>query len=180
MNDHAAPSVPPASRRRGTRILAIAGGVLVRVLGLAALAPTFVSWGLFRGTILGAVSGAVNGTVSVTSLSVGWFSGVDVRGFTIDDPSIGNRVQVDARVEQGLWHVLRSGLSGLDVHVSGVVKTRREADGTITLSRLARTAEPGAAKPAAAPAAGGKGGIVRDPQHLTQFLEIQRVTMAVP
>jgi len=98
VNDHAAPSVPPASRRRGARILAIAGGALVLVLGLVALAPTFVSWGLFRGTILGAVSGAVNGTVSVTSLDVGWFSGVDVRGFTIDDPPSGNRVQVDARV----------------------------------------------------------------------------------
>ena len=141
MNDHAAPSGPPAPRRRGARILAIAGGALALVLGLVVLAPTFVSWGLFRGTILGAVSGAVNGTVSVTSLDVGWFSGVDVRGFTIDDPSMGNRVQVDARVEQGVWHVLRSGLSGLDVHVSGAVKTRREADGTITLSRLARTAE---------------------------------------
>lgn len=142
-----------------------------------ALAPTFVSWGLFRGTILGAVSGAVNGTVSVTSLSVGWFSGVDVRGFTIDDPSMGNRVQVDARVEQGLWHVLRSGLSGLDVHVSGAVKTRREADGTITLSRLARTAEPGAAKPAAAPAAGGKGGIL--PAGLDVRLSVDGINVEV-
>lgn len=142
-----------------------------------ALAPTFVSWGLFRGTILGAVSGAVNGTVSIKSLSVGWFSGVDVRGFTIDDPSMGNRVQVDARVEQGLWHVLRSGLSGLDVHVSGAVKTRREADGTITLSRLARTAEPGAAKPAAAPAAAGKGGIL--PAGLDVRLSVDGINVEV-
>lgn len=142
-----------------------------------ALAPTFVSWGLFRGTILGAVSGAVNGTVSVTSLSVGWFSGVDVRGFTIDDPPSGNRVQVDARVEQGLWHVLRSGLSGLDVHVSGAVKTRREADGTISLSRLARTAEPGVEKPAAAPAAGGNGGIL--PAGLDVRLSVDGINVEV-
>ena len=142
-----------------------------------ALAPTFVSWGLFRGAILGAVSGAVNGTVSITSLEVGWFSGVDVRGFTIDDPPSGNRVQVDARVEQGLWHVLRSGLSGLDVHVSGAVKTRREGVGVITLGQLVRTAEPGTAKPAAVPAAGGSGGIL--PAGLDVRLSIDGITVEV-
>jgi hypothetical protein len=177
VNDHAAPSVPPASRRRGTRILAIVGGVLVLILGLVALAPTFVTWGLFRGTILGAVSGAVNGTVSITSLDVGWFSGVDVRGFTIDDPPSGNRVQVDARVEQGLWHVLRSGLSGLDVHVSGAVKTRREGVGVITLGQLVRTAEPGTAKPAAVPASAGSGGIL--PAGLDVRVSIDGITVEV-
>ena len=153
------------------------GGVLALVLGLVALAPTFVSWGLFRGTILGAVSGAVNGTVSITSLDVGWFSGVDVRGFTIDDPPSGNRVQVDARVEQGLWHVLRSGLSGLDVHVSGSVKTRREGVGVITLGRLVRTEEAGTAKPVAVPASAGSGGIL--PAGLDVRVSIDGITVEV-
>ena len=66
-----------------TMLIAVAG-VVVLLLTLLASAPTLVSWGLFRGTIISAVSGAVNGTVTIDELSVGWFSGVRVRGFMIE------------------------------------------------------------------------------------------------
>jgi len=124
------------------RTLAISGAAIVAVvLALVALAPTLVSWGLFRGTIIGAVSGAVNGTVTIDELSVGWFSGVKVRGFVIDDSASGNRVQADVSAEQGVWKLMTSGVAGLDVHVAGAVKTRREADGTLTITRLLKSSD---------------------------------------
>ena len=122
-------------------LFAVAGLVVVMV-SLVVSAPTLVSWGLFRGTIIGAVSGAVNGTVTIDELSVGWFSGVKVRGFAIDDPASSTRVQVDVSAEQGVWKLMTAGLRGLDVHVSGALKTRREADGTLGISRLMRSEAP--------------------------------------
>jgi hypothetical protein len=120
-------------------MLIAAAGVVVVVMALLASAPTLVSWGLFRGTIISAVSGAVNGTVTINELSVGWFSGVRVRGFTIDDPAAGNRVSADVSAEQGVWKLLTAGIRGLDVHVSGSVKTRRAADGTLGITKLMRS-----------------------------------------
>jgi hypothetical protein len=121
-----------------TMLVAVAG-VVVLLMALLASAPTLVSWGLFRGTIISAVSGAVNGTVTIDELSVGWFSGVRVRGFTIDDPAAGNRVSADVSAEQGVWKLLTAGIRGLDVHVSGSVKTRRAADGTLGITKLMRS-----------------------------------------
>ena len=120
-------------------MLIAAAGVVVLLMALLASAPTLVSWGLFRGTIISAVSGAVNGTVTINELSVGWFSGVRVRGFTIDDPAAGNRVSADVSAEQGVWKLLTAGIRGLDVHVSGSVKTRRAADGTLGITKLMRS-----------------------------------------
>ena len=131
-------------------MLIAAAGVVVLLLTLLASAPTLVSWGLFRGTIISAVSGAVNGTVTIDELSVGWFSGVRVRGFTIDDPASGNRVSADVSAEQGVWKLLTAGVRGLDVHVSGSVKTRRAADGTLGIAKLLRSDT--SAKPAASAA----------------------------
>lgn len=120
-------------------MLIAATGVVVLVMALLASGPTLLSWGLFRGTIIAAVSGAVNGTVTIDELRVGWFSGVRVRGFTIDDPASGNRVSADVSAEQGVWKLLTAGVRGLDVHVSGSVKTRRTADGTLGITKLLRS-----------------------------------------
>jgi len=116
------------------------------------LAPTLVSWGLFRGMIVGAVQDNVNGTVSIKGLRVGWSGPLAVEVFTIDDPSGGTRIAADVSVEQGLWTLVTSGVSQLDVRLSSSIRTRREADGTLTISRLAKASPAQAASDRAAPA----------------------------
>ena len=132
--------------------------VLVLAAIIAVLAPTLVSWGLFRGTILSAIGDRVNGTVSIASLRVGWSGPLVVDGLVIDDQAGGTKVSVSATLEQGLWTLLTSGIERIDARVSGSVRTRREADGTLTVTRLAKqvpSPAPAAPAPAAAPSKPG-------------------------
>ena len=144
------PSVRP---RRTLRTALIVGvSALAALVLLVALLPTLVSVGFLRGTVVSAVAGRVNGTVSIGELSLGWSGPIGVRDVVIDDAAGGTRVAASATLEQGLWTLLTSGVSELDVRVSGSVRTRREADGSLSIANLAKD-EPGAAAPAV-PAAG--------------------------
>ena len=148
---------PP--RRRGRRILAASATVLAAVAVLAALAPTLVTWGLFRGRILSEVGSRVNGTVSLGSLRVGWSGPLVVEGLVIDDQGGGTKLSVSATVEQGLWTLLTSGIDRIDASVSGSVRTRRGADGTLAIAHLAKD-DPSAAPAApAAPATASRPGL---------------------
>ena len=133
-------------------MLVVGLSALAVLVLLVALLPTLVSMGFLRGTLVSAVSGRVNGTVSVGELSLGWSGPIGVRDLVIDDAAGGTRVAASVTLEQGLWTLLTSGVSELDVRVSGSVRTRREADGSLSIARLAKEA-PDAA-PAAASATG--------------------------
>ena len=171
------PTVPGAPARRTGRTVAIVAGCAVGFLALlVAAAPTLVSMGLFRSTITGAVAGAVNGTVSVDSIDLGWFSGVAVRGFAIDDAPAGNSVRADLRLEQGLWALLTGGLRRLDVHLSGSATTRLEPDGTLAIAKLAKPAAAPAGTPPHA-AAGTGGGIL--PAGLDVHLSLEGLAFEV-
>ncbi|MFM8783779.1 MAG: hypothetical protein ACKOFI_01130, partial [Phycisphaerales bacterium] len=146
MNDS---SVRP--RRTLRTVLVVGVSALAVLVLLVALLPTFVSMGFLRGTVVSSVGGRVNGTVSIGELSLGWSGPIGVRDVVIDDTAGGTRVAASVTLEQGLWTLLTSGVTELDVRVSGSVHTRREADGSLSISKLAKD-EPGAAA-AAAPAA---------------------------
>ena len=150
-------TTPP--RRWGRRILLALAVALALVAALVALAPSLVSWGLFRGSILAAIGDRVNGTVSLSSLEVGWSGPLVVDGLVIDDQAGGTRLSVSATVDQGLWALLTKGIDRIDASVSGSARTRREADGTLTIARLAKAdASPMPVAPAV-PATASKPGL---------------------
>lgn len=149
----ATPSTP-APRRTARTVGLVVGGLVLVAASAVLLAPTLVSWGLFRGMIVGAVQDNVNGTVSIKNLRVGWSGPLAVEGLTIDDPSGGTRIAADVSVEQGLWTLVTSGVSQLDVRLSSSIRTRREADGTLTISRLAKASPAQPVPDRAAPANG--------------------------
>ncbi len=65
-------------------LLAVLGVVLVLVL-LVLLLPTIISAGVGRGMVLGVVNDSMRGDVQVNSLSVGWFSGLEITGLELVD-----------------------------------------------------------------------------------------------
>ncbi|MHC4416808.1 MAG: hypothetical protein ACYS0G_16180 [Planctomycetota bacterium] len=59
--------------RRRRRILVWTGALVIALVLVIALAPTFVNWGLGRGAVHGAFEKHINGTVEVSRLDLGWF-----------------------------------------------------------------------------------------------------------
>lgn len=110
--------------------------VVALVVLLIALLPTLVSWGLGQGVIRGAIEKSINGKVGLNGLSVGWFSPLNVQGFTITDAAGSQVVNLDVQVSPGLLKLAtsRSGLIAVDI--SGSVKAERRADGSIDLADL--------------------------------------------
>ena len=150
-------------------VLLIAG-----FLSLVALAPTLVSSGLFRGRIIEAVGGSVNGTVSIGQVSVGWSGPLSARGVTIEDTATGNRLAADISLEQGLWTLITKGAERLDVRLSGSLRTRREADGSLSILKLLREAPAppsGAAVPAPAASRAGRPGLPRGIAHVAVTID---------
>jgi hypothetical protein len=93
--------VPPKKRRWGRRILIGLGAVVVLLVILVALAPTIISTAVVRRVVVGKVNDSLNGQISMTDWSIGWNSGVEVRGLEVKDDQ-GNVILSAPRVFTGL------------------------------------------------------------------------------
>src|SRR5271170_6859428 len=85
------PPDPPGGRRPGgggggkRRWLVIGGGVAGAVLLLVLLGPTIASMGLLASIVQGKASAQIHGQVKIDSVSIGWFSGLNVGGAKVYD-----------------------------------------------------------------------------------------------
>jgi hypothetical protein len=129
------------------------GGALLLLLGLlVAMAPTLAG-SLGRGLIEGRVAGAINGTASIRQLSLGWFGEQRLEGLAIRDASGQTAIDAAAMVDCGLLDLLLGRVDTLRVEVDGSVKARLRADGSTSLSNLAKA--PATSAPSRPARAGG-------------------------
>ncbi|MFO0963827.1 MAG: hypothetical protein U0625_13115 [Phycisphaerales bacterium] len=128
----------PAPRHRARFVLLVIAGIVALLAIAVAMLPTFISWGMLDGKVVRTVGAAVHGKVTLEGIDASWASGMGIRGLVIDDTEHGNRIEVSASVEQGLWELFTAGIRGLDVHLKGSVHTRRLADGSLALAKLPR------------------------------------------
>lgn len=137
------------------------GGVVVLLVVLVALLPTFINWGFLRGTINGEISGSVNGTVTIDGLEVSWGGPLKVKKLAIDDAEHHSSMDATVVIDQGLWTLLMNGTSKITGSVEGNVKTRQESDGSLAIAKMFKSApasESGvSSKSDAAGASGSKG-----------------------
>jgi hypothetical protein len=92
----------PSPHRRHRRWWKVPLALVALVILLVAVLPTFISWGLGRGMILSTIEGSINGKVGLSGLSVGWFSPLNVQGFTVTDAEGTQAVNLNVNVSQGL------------------------------------------------------------------------------
>jgi hypothetical protein len=97
---------PPKPRRKH-RLLPAALIAIAGLLLLAALAPTILSLGVFRGTILAQAEAALPARLAADGLSLSWLGSQEVHGLTVDTAD-GERVARADRValDQGLASLL--------------------------------------------------------------------------
>src|SRR5208282_3217628 len=91
------PSPPVAAnpRRKRRLVLKILAAVVAVLILLVASAPTLLSTRPILSIVLGQVNDRLNGQVEVSSLSLGWFSGIDIRGIRVLDGSNAQIAQLD-------------------------------------------------------------------------------------
>ena len=130
--------------------------VVVAVLGVAvALAPTLLG-GYARGVIVESIASQVKGTVTLSSVSLGWFSAQKIAGLSIDGGAANGSINADAQLNQGLWELLMGG--DITLALSGAVTTTIAADGSIGLLRMMQDVPAAASPPSgtsATPSAAG-------------------------
>ncbi len=151
------PNTQAAGGPRGRRIrrVLLGGGVAIALLALlVAMLPTFISMGLFRGTITGELAGRVEGTVSLEGLSVGWRGPIEVKRLRVDDAARHSSVDLSISLDQGLWTLLTEGVGTLSGRVTAKVATRVEADGTLAIARMVKPAPVDAGRAPAGPRPG--------------------------
>src|SRR3954465_9178561 len=91
-------STPPAPKRKKKRWwLRIVLALLVLIVLLIVFAPSIASTSPVRSIVVGKINDNLNGKLSIEDWSIGWFSGVDMRGVKIDDVD-GSRIAEIARV----------------------------------------------------------------------------------
>lgn len=131
----------PRPRKRGRKILLGLGTLMLLLVVFIALLPTLISWGLGQGYIKGKVAEQVNGTVDWQSLSVGWFSGVNLDQLAIQSDDQKTRIDLSLKVGSGLLGLAFGNLDLGEVNVSGAVKGVRRTDGTTSIGDLFKTSE---------------------------------------
>jgi len=95
------PAAPPRKRRHlAVRLLLIG---LVALVALVALAPTIVSFGVFRRYALGLASDRLSAGIAAESWSLSWLGSQEIRGLSIALPDGANVARADrVAVDQGL------------------------------------------------------------------------------
>jgi hypothetical protein len=139
-------ATPPAPthrkrRRRFIRVAAVLGILLLLLLLLIALAPTLAGTAPVRSFALGKVNQNLHGKIEVDDLSLGWLSGAKVNGLRVLDAS-GQPILKLASLttDLSLLDVIRGNYSLGEAVVDGLeFQARRDADGEINFSKLAKT-----------------------------------------
>lgn len=95
------PAAPPRKRRHLALRLLLMG--LVALVALVALAPTIVSFGVFRRYALGLASDRLSAGIAAESWSLSWLGSQEIRGLSIALPDGANVARADrVAVDQGL------------------------------------------------------------------------------
>ena len=143
MNEHPKTMTADQARpkpRRKRRLLPAVLIVASALLLLVALAPTILSLGVFRGTILAQAESALPARITADGLSLSWLGSQEIRGLSVATTD-GERV---AKVDLA---VLEQGLVGLLMDRSHIAAVRVEK-GEIWASGLAKLQEAFAKLPA--------------------------------
>ena len=142
-------STPTKKKRRWPKILAWTAAVVVLLLvGLVALAPTLVSTGPGTALVAKIAQGQINGKLTLSGLSVGWFSGTKLNEAIVEDDN-GVRVAELANLTSGLTLLdairgnLDLGDASLRLSLPTVVV---KSDGTTNLDHVFRLDEPSTSK----------------------------------
>ncbi|MCC6422368.1 MAG: hypothetical protein IT447_02730 [Phycisphaerales bacterium] len=136
-------NVQPAPRKKkrwGRRILIGLGVVVVLLVILVALAPTIISTATVRRVVIGKVNDSLNGKVSMADWSIGWSSGVEVRGLEVKDEA-GNVILSAPRVFTGL-SLIEAAKGNFDLGTTILENPTFhlviDEDGKLNLSKLAK------------------------------------------
>ncbi len=124
--------------RWGRRIILIVVLIVGLLMTAVALAPTLVSAGVGKSSIVGVINENINGTADYARLNVSWFGSQSIENLTIIDTSGTKVVDISARAETSLISLL-SGLDRLAVSIKGSINATLEEDGSTNLTDLAAT-----------------------------------------
>ena len=125
-----------ALKSRIRRLLVPAIVLVLTLIVLAALVPTFINLGLGRGMIERAASANLNGTVTIDDLKIRWFGPQNVRGFNVHDENGTRLAALNIDASPSLFAILRNRLSPLVIDIDGEARGTIEEDGSIDLARL--------------------------------------------
>jgi hypothetical protein len=143
--DASAPTPPKPKRKRRIPLWAkIAVGFVLLVCILVLFAPMIASSGAARSFVLGKVNENLNGKVEIDNWSLGWRSGFRANGVRVRDAA-GERILQLNSLTTGLTvlDAVRGGYDLGDVVIDGLdVKARRDADGQLNFSKLAKANKP--------------------------------------
>ncbi|MCX5683185.1 MAG: hypothetical protein NT049_05810, partial [Planctomycetota bacterium] len=108
MNEHPKTSDPISPKpRRKHRLLWAVLILLAALVALVALAPTILSLGVFRGTILAQAESALPARLAAEGLSLSWLGSQEVRGLSVETTDGEHVAKVGhASLEQGLAGLL--------------------------------------------------------------------------
>lgn len=130
-----------AERRRGPWLRRIL--ILLALLLVVAASGPFLVAKFGKGIIEGMASRPLNGRVTFESLSLGWFSPIEMHGLRVTaDGAQEPQIAVDhARLDQGIFSVLKDRPTRAKLQVKGVAILARMEDGVLDLSRLAKPSD---------------------------------------
>jgi hypothetical protein len=136
------PALPPPRKRRSKLglIVKILFVLVIALILLVLAAPTLLSSGPVVSSILGSVNKQLNGRVEVSSLSLGWFSGVKVDGVKVFDAANSQIAQVDhAVVPYPLWKAVTGNLAFGGIVLDGVsFDAKVDSNGQLNFAQLAK------------------------------------------
>lgn len=147
---------PRKKKRWGRRILIGLGVVVVLLVILVALAPMIISTAAVRRVVIGKVNDSLNGKISLADWSIGWNSGVEIKGLEVKDAQ-GNVVLSAPRVYTGL-SLIDAAKGNYDLGTTVLENPTFhlviDEEGKLNVSQLAKPSPQSASKPA-----GEKGGL---------------------
>ncbi len=149
----AAASPKPPRRKRGW-ILKLILLLIVLVVLLIALAPTILSTSPVVSMILGRVNQQLNGKITVESLSLGWLSGVDIKGVRVFDDQIAQIAELKhVAIPLPLWKAAFGNYALGNVVIEGLnFDARIDADGRSNFQKLGKSTPPQSGPPTPVPA----------------------------
>jgi uncharacterized protein involved in outer membrane biogenesis len=148
-------------KKAAKRTLFVLVGLLVVVVGLAALAPLLLSTGAVRRRMIGLAEQNLNGTLAIDDLHVSWFGGLKMRGLRLQNPpgfSQGSFLACGEASGGIAWGPLLRGVIDLrTIHLERPeVRLERSKEGVWNFAEIVKKRE--AAAPSPGPAGGGGGG----------------------
>src|SRR5690349_18088820 len=133
-----APEPSPKPAKKGRRDLKIVAVILVLLILLVALLPTIAGLGFVRGIVVGKINQNLDGKLEVDDWSLGWTSGVVMRGVRLLDDR-GEKVAVIDKVStqlsligalRGKYDLGKTNIDGCEFWV------RLDKEGQSNVSRL--------------------------------------------